>query len=69
MLPKDDPPFKKVVDGARATLYKSGAITAIYDKWFLKPIPPKGINLNVPMGAASRRSIEKPTDSTTRRRS
>jgi glutamate/aspartate transport system substrate-binding protein len=25
--------------------YRSGAINAIYDKWFLKPIPPKGINL------------------------
>ena len=50
MLPRDDPAFKKVADTApTANLYKSGEINAIYDKWFLKPIPPKGITLNVPM--------------------
>src|SRR5262245_18030639 len=43
MLRKDDPAFKKVVDTATANIYKSGAINAIYEKWFLKPIPPRGI--------------------------
>jgi glutamate/aspartate transport system substrate-binding protein len=43
--------------------YRSGAINAIYDKWFLKPIPPKGINLNVPMSAAFKKVIASPTDS------
>src|SRR5712691_12333522 len=52
MLRREDPAFKKVVDAAMVATYKSGAINAIYDKWFLKPIPPKGINLNVPMSAA-----------------
>src|SRR6266704_314573 len=47
MLHRDDAPFKKVVDGAMIPTYRSGAINAIYDKWFLKPIPPKGLNLNV----------------------
>jgi glutamate/aspartate transport system substrate-binding protein len=63
MLPKDDAAFKKVVDGAMSDTYKSGAINAIYEKWFLKPIPPKGINLNVPMGAAFKKVVAKPTDS------
>src|SRR6185369_10176373 len=49
MLRRDDPAFKKVVDNAMIQTYKSGAINAIYEKWFLKPVPPKGINLNVPM--------------------
>ena len=31
--------------------------------WFLNPIPPNGINLNVPMSAALKHAIEKPTDS------
>src|SRR5947199_7596217 len=35
MLRKDDPSFKKVVDGAIANVYKSGEINKIYAKWFL----------------------------------
>src|SRR5436853_3045275 len=52
MLRREDPAFKKVVDQAMIATYKSGAINAIYDKWFLKPIPPKNINLKVPMSNA-----------------
>ncbi len=52
MLRREDPAFKKVVDNAMSQTFKSGAIKPIYEKWFLKPIPPKGINLNVPMSAA-----------------
>jgi len=63
MLRKDDPAFKKVVDGAVTALYKSGEINKIYDRWFLKPVPPKGINLNVPMSAQFKTVVGKPTDS------
>ena len=51
MMPKDDPGFRKVVDDATAKLYKSPEMAALYDKWFLKPVPPKGIALNVPLSA------------------
>jgi glutamate/aspartate transport system substrate-binding protein len=63
MLRRDDAAFKKVVDGAMIATYKSGEINAIYDKWFTKPIPPKNINLNVPMGAAFKKVVGNPTDS------
>ncbi|MGH7344616.1 MAG: transporter substrate-binding domain-containing protein [Candidatus Rokuibacteriota bacterium] len=63
MLRRDDPAFKKVVDGAVSALYKSGEINKIYEKWFLKPVPPKGINLNVPMSAQLKNVVAKPTDS------
>ena len=63
MLRKDDAAFKKVVDAAMTNLYKSGQINAIYDKWFLKPVPPRGINLNVPMSAQFKKVIANPTDS------
>jgi glutamate/aspartate transport system substrate-binding protein len=43
--------------------YRSGAINPIYDKWFLKAIPPKGLNLNVPMSAAFKKVVASPTDS------
>jgi glutamate/aspartate transport system substrate-binding protein len=63
MLRREDAPFKKVVDEAMIATYRSGAISPIYDKWFLKPIPPKGINLNVPMSDAFKKVIASPTDS------
>jgi glutamate/aspartate transport system substrate-binding protein len=63
MLRKDDPAFKKVVDAAMIETFKSGAINGIYDKWFLKPVPPKGLNLNVPMSEQFKRVVANPTDS------
>jgi glutamate/aspartate transport system substrate-binding protein len=63
MVRKDDVAFKKVVDAAMVNTYKSGAINGIYSKWFLTAIPPKGVNLNVPMGAAFKKVIASPTDS------
>jgi glutamate/aspartate transport system substrate-binding protein len=63
MVRKDDPSFKKIVDDSTANTYKSGAINAIYDKWFLKPIPPRGLNLNVPMSAPLKKVLASPTDS------
>jgi len=63
MVRKDDAAFKKVVDNAMSNIYKSGEINKIYDKWFLKPVPPRGINLNVPMSEQFKKVIAKPTDS------
>jgi glutamate/aspartate transport system substrate-binding protein len=63
MVRKGDTAFKKVVDGAMANVYKSGQINAIYEKWFQKPIPPKGLNLNIPMSDAMKKVVAKPTDS------
>jgi glutamate/aspartate transport system substrate-binding protein len=62
VLPRDDAAFKKVADDALSAIYRSGEINKIYAKWFLNPIPPNGISLNVPMSAALKRVIEKPTD-------
>jgi len=63
MLRREDPAFKKVVDAAMVRVYKSGEINRIYDKWFLKPIPPRGLNLNVPMSAQFKKVVAHPTDS------
>ncbi len=61
MMPRDDAGFRKVVDGATAKLYTSPEMTALYDKWFLKTIPPKGVNLNVPMSPLLKRVLANPT--------
>jgi glutamate/aspartate transport system substrate-binding protein len=63
MMRKDDPDFKATVNGAINNLYKSGEINKIYDKWFLRPVPPKGVNLNLPMSAVFKKVVAKPTDS------
>ncbi|HEV7478377.1 MAG TPA: amino acid ABC transporter substrate-binding protein, partial [Burkholderiales bacterium] len=63
MVRKGDTAFKKVVDDAMTQIMKSGQINAIYSKWFLKPVPPKGINLNLPMSAQFKKVIANPTDS------
>lgn len=63
MLRKDDPAFKKVADAATAALYQSPEGTKIYEKWFMSKIPPKGLNLNVPIGPEQKKSFAKPSDS------
>ncbi|MBP0600465.1 amino acid ABC transporter substrate-binding protein [Herbaspirillum sp. LeCh32-8] len=63
ILPKGDDAFKKVVDDALTVVYKGDDIKKIYGKWFQSPIPPKGINLNVPMSPQLQAVMAKPTDS------
>src|SRR3954462_9647230 len=63
MLRKDDPAFKKVADAATAALYQSPDGQKIYDKWFMQKIPPKGLNLNTPIGAELKNEFAKPSDS------
>ena len=63
MMRKDDPAFKKVVDGATAALYTSGEGQKLYDKWFMQKIPPKGLNLNAPISAELRHEFAVPSDS------
>ena len=63
MVRKDDKAFKAVADKALSQVYKSGQINAIYAKWFQKPVPPKNINLNLPMSAALKKVMANPTDS------
>lgn len=63
MMRKDDVAFKKVVDTAIGNVLTSGDINRIYAKWFMQPIPPKGINLNWPMSDQFKVVAAKPTDS------
>ena len=63
MVRKDDAAFKKVASNALNAVYKSGEINKIYNKWFMQPIPPKNINLNLPMGEQLKKVVAKPTDS------
>ncbi|WP_291687749.1 amino acid ABC transporter substrate-binding protein [Bradyrhizobium sp.] len=63
MLRKDDVAFKKVVDAATAALYTSGEGSKLYEKWFMQKIPPKGLNLNTPIGPELKHEFANPSDS------
>ena len=62
MLRKNDPQFKALIDKTITGVMKSGEIAQIYKKWFMTPIPPKGINLNFPMTDAIRDAFNNPND-------
>ena len=62
MLRKDDPQFKALVDRTIGAVMKSGEINAIYRKWFMSPIPPKGINMNFPMTPRIKDAFANPND-------
>lgn len=62
MVRKEDAPFKKAVDDAIKATFASGEINTIYAKWFMQPIPPKGLNLNFPMSDELKKLIATPTD-------
>lgn len=49
VLPKNDPELKAIVDDEMKRLIASHEAYALYDRWFLKPIPPKNTALNLPM--------------------
>lgn len=63
MLRKDDPEFKRLVDKTTSALFQSPEGAALYEKWFTRPIPPRGLNFNVPMSAALKKAFAEPTDS------
>lgn len=63
MLRKDDMAFKALADATTSALYKSPEGPALYARWFTQPIPPKNVNLNIPMSPAMKKAFEKPTDS------
>jgi glutamate/aspartate transport system substrate-binding protein len=62
MVRKDDPGFKKLVDTALTKALTSGDAEKIYSKWFLNPIPPKGLNLNMPLSDEMKAAFKAPND-------
>jgi glutamate/aspartate transport system substrate-binding protein len=63
MLRREDPAFKQLVDATLTRFYQTDDYQRLYQKWFMSPIPPKGINLNFPMPPQLQAVLAKPTDS------
>ncbi len=62
-LRKGDPVFKRLVDDTIVGLFRSGEIFALYRKWFGSILPGYHANLALPMSAALKKVIARPTDS------
>ena len=62
MMRRGDPAFKRVVDRALTRLMTSGEAVKIYAKWFQRPIPPRGLNLNWPPSNALLELYRAPND-------
>lgn len=62
MLKREDAVFKQLVDDTLAGLMRSGELEKIYNKWFVSPILPKGINLQLPMSEMLKQIIRNPSD-------
>jgi glutamate/aspartate transport system substrate-binding protein len=54
MLRKDDPQFKAAVNAAIAKMVANGSMPKLWDKWFLKPIPPKNSVVGLELSAATK---------------
>jgi glutamate/aspartate transport system substrate-binding protein len=59
---KGDAKFKALVDKTVARIETSGEAEKIYAKWFLNPIPPKGLNLNFPLSDEMKSLFKAPND-------
>ncbi len=62
MIRKDDPIFKAGVDRQIKAMMKSGELKALYEKWFMAPIPPKNATIGIPMGVSLIELIKNPSD-------
>jgi len=62
MLRRNDPDFKKFVDLVLSRAMVDGEVNAAYRRWFLNPIPPRGITLGIPVSPLLREQFTFPTD-------
>lgn len=62
LLRKDDPSFKEIVDNTLKQMMENGEMEKIYTKWFTNPIPPRDINLRLPMSEKLKELMQHPND-------
>ncbi|MGO4325468.1 amino acid ABC transporter substrate-binding protein [Cupriavidus sp. 2TAF22] len=62
MLSRRDAEFKHLVDKALIASIYSQDTQKLYKKWFQSPIPPNGVNLDIPMSYLLRDSFKFPSD-------
>lgn len=62
MMRRGDVALKRIVDRELTRLMREGEALRIYARWFQRPIPPKGLNLNWPPSDALLELYRSPSD-------
>jgi glutamate/aspartate transport system substrate-binding protein len=62
MMGKGDAQFKTLVDETIAKAETSGEAAKLYQKWFQSPIPPKNLNLELPLSEEMKALFKSPND-------
>jgi glutamate/aspartate transport system substrate-binding protein len=62
VMRRDDPDLKKLVDDTLIAMMKNGELEKLYNKWFMSPIPPNNVNLQIPMSNMLKDLIRNPSD-------
>ena len=62
MLRRDDPEFKSVVNKSIESLIAQGELPRLWNKWFLRPIPPNGRIMGLQLSEATKQAWETPSD-------
>ena len=62
MLPKGDTKLLKAVNDSIARQVKDGSLAKLYDKWFMQPIPPNNVNLNMPASESTKAAWAHPNN-------
>jgi ABC-type amino acid transport substrate-binding protein len=61
MVRKDDAAFERAVDRELNALINAGDAAKLYQRWFMQPIPPKNVTLEVPASRLLREIFRLPT--------
>lgn len=62
MLRKNDDAFKAAVDKSIERQMKDGTLLALWDKWFLKPIPPANTTVGLELSDSTKNAWANPND-------
>ena len=62
MLNKDDTKLQQALNNSIKRQIKDGSLAKLYDKWFMKPIPPNNTSMNMPLNASTKDAWANPND-------
>jgi glutamate/aspartate transport system substrate-binding protein len=62
MVRKGDEAFLKAVNASIERQIKDGSLAKLYDKWFMQPVPPANVNMNLPLSEATKAAWAKPNN-------
>ena len=62
MLRKGDDKLRAAIDASIKRQIADGSLQKLYDKWFMQPIPPNNVALNMPLSESTRAAWEHPNN-------